>query len=65
MATETLGQILTIAGLLLLVLGSWGRRRRRPLPQVAAKGFFRGMLWTDLLAYALVLAGLLLMWAKK
>jgi hypothetical protein len=35
------------------------------LPQVQAAGFFQGMLWTDLLAYALVLAGLVIMWAKK
>jgi len=65
LATETLGQFLTIAGLLLLVLGSWGRRRGRRLPRVEAAGIFRGMLWTDILAYALVLIGLITMWAKK
>jgi uncharacterized membrane protein YidH (DUF202 family) len=65
LATESLGLILTILGLLLLVLGSWGRRRSRRLPQAAATGFFRGMLWTDILAYALVLTGLIIMWAKK
>ncbi|MBM4273829.1 MAG: LPXTG cell wall anchor domain-containing protein [Deltaproteobacteria bacterium] len=65
MAIETLGQFIIIGGLLLLVLGSWGRRRKRRLPQVEARGFFRGMLWTDILAYALVLAGLVIMWVKK
>jgi LPXTG-motif cell wall-anchored protein len=65
MATENLGQILTIAGLVLLVLGSWGRRRRRRLPRVEAAGFFRGLLWTDILAYILVLAGLVIIWFKK
>jgi hypothetical protein len=59
-----LGQILALVGLVLMVLGSMGRRRgRRQPPGAAALG--RWQRWGDYLGLALIAAGLLIMWAQK
>jgi hypothetical protein len=59
------GQILALAGLALLILGTMGRRRSRGWRGPGARGLSRWWHWSDLAAYGLILAGLVIMWAKK
>jgi cytochrome b561 len=63
MATGNFGQILALLGLVLLLVNSWGRQRSRRRPP--APGVSRWQRFSAFAAYALILMGLLLMWAQK
>jgi len=60
-----LGQILALVGMVVLLLSGMRRQRARKLGQASAPGFFREQRWLHAAAYGLILAGLMLMWAKK
>ncbi len=60
-----LGQLLVLVGMVILLLGGFSRQRARKLGKIAAPEILRQQRWVHGVAYALLVAGLLLMWGKK
>jgi hypothetical protein len=60
-----LGPVLALSGLILLLLTGLGRQRARSQQQKPSPAFVRWQKWGSLVAFALILAGLLLMATAK
>ncbi len=65
MSVVEIGHILALVGMVVLILGGLGRQRARKLGKHADPGFLKQQRWLLGAAYGLILAGLLLMWAKR
>jgi hypothetical protein len=59
-----LGQLLTIVGMVLFLITAWGRRQVRTQRQ-PSPGLVKLQNWGSLAAFALILAGLVLMNYQK
>ena len=65
MAGIQLGQILALVGMVLLLWCGLRRQQARKAGQASTPGFIREQRLMYAAAYGLILAGLMLMWAKK
>ncbi len=62
MGTAELGKIIALAGLILVLVSSWGRQRARK-QKAPSPALLRLQSWGSLVAFGLILAGLILMMA--
>ncbi len=61
METVDLGRILALLGLILVLLTGWRRRRARAQKQAPSPALLKLQSWGSLVAFGLILAGLILM----
>ena len=63
--TLQLGEILALAGMGVLLLNNFGRRRVRQGGQPTNQGLGRWVAWGDFVAFGLFVAGLVVMYIQK
>jgi hypothetical protein len=59
------GEILALAGMVVLLLNNLGRRRLRQGRAPAGRGLAKWVAWGDFVAFGLILAGLVVMYIQK
>lgn len=65
MTVVEIGQILALVGMVLLLAGGLGRQRARKQGKLRDPAFQKQQRWLQFAAFGLILAGLVLMWARR